>query len=134
MTIAAIMAGQYFIAFILGAAWRRWWGWVSPDWWPWRTATGKTIGYRAFQAVVGVHILFGLCWAAQPWWQAGLSTGAAMAAMTVSAHTRDPFIWLAERLPLPIRGSWLDGPNAWAEHFQGATMYLLAAIVPRLWL
>ena len=116
----------FFIALFAGAALRRWWGWISPQWWPWRKADGTTIGYRAFQAVIGAAFLFGLCWLTESWWRAGIDTGIAMTVMTVSAHTRDPFIWVAERLRLPTRGTWLDGPNAWAEHFQGACLWLLA--------
>lgn len=127
-----------FIAALLGGAHRRWLGserpaWMKPiDGW-WRDYFGivrpdKGAPYRAAQIVLGVIALGLLCWAnGDPWWRAPLDTAAAFGIMTVSAHTRDPFIWLMEKISPPkLWGDFLNGPEPWSEALQGACLWALA--------
>ena len=118
MTALALLA-----AVIVGAAWRRWFGSERPRW--------AWTGYRAAQITAGAILLGLLCWGAgDAWWRALIDTAAAMVVMTVSAHTRDPFIWIAEKLHLPkMWGDFLDGPAPWAEALQGATLWSVAVAI-----
>lgn len=126
------------LAVFAGAAWRRWFGsdrprWVKSidAWWRqlfviWRPDRGAP--YRGAQIALGAIVLTALCyWNGDQWWRAPLETAAAIIIMTASAHTRDPFIWIAEKLRLPkMWGTFLDGPAPWSEALQGATLWTLA--------
>jgi len=121
----------------LGAAWRRWFGSARPLWmrpidaW-WRAhfdiqRPDRGAPYRAVQVVIGCIGLFLLGWAGgDAWWKAGLETAIAMVIFTISAHTRDPFIWMAKVMRLPkMWGTMLNGPDPWGEVMQGATIWFL---------
>jgi hypothetical protein len=63
-------------------------------------------------------------------WRCALDSGIAIGLMTISAHMRDPFIWIAEKLrPPSMWGTMLNGPAAWAEVAQGGLLWTLAVIL-----
>lgn len=107
-----------FLAALLGATWRRWWGSERPDW--------AFPGYRGMQAVAGAVVL----------WLVGANMVLAVAAIAFMAspikYTRRPFEWITERLPLPTtKNDWLNGPAPWAEVFQGATLWTASCLLSR---
>jgi hypothetical protein len=135
-TVAALVGAP-----LIGATWRRWFGSARPKWmepidaW-WRARfdiqrPDRGAPYRRAQIFIGCVVLFLLCWAnGDQWWRAGLETAAAMVIFTISAHTRDPFIWIAEKLRLPsMWGTMLNGPGPWGEALQGACLWMLATIL-----
>lgn len=129
-------------ALIGGAAWRRWFGSARADvatkyldpWWQkmFRVENPKRrFPWRGMQVVIGCIGLYGLGYlGGDTWWRAGLETAAAMVIFTISAHTRDPFIWMADKLRLPqMWGTMLNGPDPWGEALQGALIFVLVALI-----
>lgn len=129
------------VAVFVGAAWRRWLGSARPKFVinrldpAWRELFGidnpkRGFPLRGIQVILGCVAMYYLArWGGDAWWLAAIETAVAMVIFTVSAHTRDPFIWLAEKLRLPnMWGTMLNGPDPWGEAMQGALVFILVAI------
>lgn len=117
------------LAFILGAAFRRWLGSARPSW--------AFTGYRAAQIGAGFLVLLSLCAFASwdtPLWNLA-KAAAVIGFMTLPVFiSRRPFEFLAEWLErkgwLPVtRGPILQGAAPWGEVMQGALLWLIAVLV-----
>lgn len=118
------------LAFILGAAWRRWWGDVAASWWPWKRANGTNIGYRGFQACAGLLILFGLLVSnGSPLLYASIKAGLAIGFLTAMAqsipHVWAAWDWLDSKIALPKQWPF-DGHTTYAEATAGAIVFGIA--------
>lgn len=103
------------IALLAGACWRRWFGSERPGW--------AFPGYRAMQVAAGVAALFLLAWLSTTPAVAILLAGGAIGFMTLPISvSRAPFVWFADRLPLPTI-PYVSGSAEWAEVFQGALIF-----------
>lgn len=117
-------------AVILGAAWRRWLGSERPSW--------AHPGYRATQIIAGITVLS----VVQVVDGSGILRAIFDSALAIGfmilpiATSREPFVRLAKRLPLPTTDKlphpWkpmLQGPEPWAEVLQGMTCFGLAVLI-----
>lgn len=119
-------------AILMGAAWRRWWGSASPEWWPWRKANGETIGLRGTQFAAGFIVLALIqVVRGDPFWRCALDSALAVGFMTLPiAVSRQPFVCLMKKLnPPKMWGTMLNGPEPWAEVAQGMCLWGLAVAV-----
>ena len=119
-----ITAGIYLIAALLGASWRRWFGSERPSW--------AWAGYRATQIAAGFIVLALLqVVRGDPFWRCALDSALAVGFMTLPISiSRQPVLWVTDRLPLPMtKNDWLNGPEPWAEVFEGAVLWGLAILL-----
>ena len=118
------------LAVILGAAWRRWLGSERPSW--------AHPGYRATQIIAGIIVLSVVqvvdgSWIFRAILDSSLAIGFMLLPISIS---REPFVRLTKRLPLPTTDKlphpWkpmLQGPEPWAEVLQGMTCFGLAVLI-----
>jgi hypothetical protein len=110
------------LAFLAGAAWRRWFGSARPDW--------AFPGYRGMQVCAGI----GVC---------SLIAGASVLALACAALavgwmtlpisvSRQPFVALLDRSPWLPTLPYLRGSAEWGEFLQGACLFTAAALAAQL--
>jgi hypothetical protein len=115
------------LAFLAGAAWRRWFGSARPGW--------AFPGYRALQIVAGIGA-GALVMGASLDSLACVSAAVGFMTLPISV-SRAPFLWLVNRAPwLPttdhLPHPWkpmLQGPEPWAEALQGACLFAAATVI-----
>ena len=116
-----------FLAFLLGGAWRRWFGSARADW--------AYPGYRGTQVAAGFAVLAFLQFIdGEALWRCALDSALAIGFMTLPIHiSRQPFVWIARKLNLPTTESlphpWkpmLQGAEPWGEAIQGACVWSAA--------
>lgn len=114
-----------FLAIILGAIWRRWWGDERPSW--------AFPGFRGMQFAVGVLALAAL----NPTWL-GLATAViAIVIVTLPIRFFRPIWWAWEQIDsrwgVPNLGRWFYQHTNYAEATQGALIFALAMCGPARW-
>lgn len=113
------------LAIIIGAVFRRWWGDARPSW--------AFPGYRATQAIIGLAVLFGICWIGHSWRDAAIRSALAIGFITAIAqsipHVWSFWDWVDSKISLRSRYRLLDGFTTYAELTNGAIVFGLAVVI-----